>query len=177
MTSASGGVAVIATQVARTDRRALSEAWYSALHLAHAASPARAVVRRAPAGIVPPARGTRAGAPHDAAQTREAAAPALRAVRDSASGAGAAIGERRHPVCETARRIERAVTALRARASGDAAQTVEVAGGRVRLLVRSDRGTTRIVALCSDPLREPVERALARARFTLAAAGHDVGAS
>ena len=39
------------------------------------------------------------------------------------------------------------------------------------------RGTTRIVALCSDPLREPVERALARARFTLAAAGHDVGAS
>ena len=36
MTTVTDGVAVIATQVAQTDRRALSEAWYSALHLAHA---------------------------------------------------------------------------------------------------------------------------------------------
>jgi hypothetical protein len=177
MTTASGGVAVIATQVARTDRRALSEAWYSALHLAHAANPARPAARRAPAGDVPPARGTRTGAPADAAPGRAATAPALRASRDAASGSCGTIGERRRPVCETARSIERAVSTLRMRVSGDTAQTVEVAGGRVRLLVRSERGTTRIVALCSDPLREPVERALARARFTLAGAGHDVGAS
>jgi len=53
---------------------------------------------------------------------------------------------------------------------------VDVGGGRVRLLVHNDGHTTRIVALCSRPLREHVERALASARFTLAAAGLVVGA-
>ncbi|MEA2720100.1 MAG: hypothetical protein QOJ39_1964, partial [Candidatus Eremiobacteraeota bacterium] len=36
------GVAVLATHLAHTDRRALSQAWYSALHLAdHAPPPPR----------------------------------------------------------------------------------------------------------------------------------------
>jgi hypothetical protein len=46
----------------------------------------------------------------------------------------------------------------------------------VRLLVQSDGRTTRIVALCSAALREPVQRAVASARYALACAGIEVGA-
>jgi len=174
MTTASTGVAVIATQLARTDRRALSEAWYSALHLAHGAAPVRA---RSAHGV--PA----SSAPAPAA--RNAAAPSLRRVTHAPSqphtqhGASARVGpanERRRPVTEAARRIERAVAALAAQAKVPGAHTVDVAGGRVRLLVHGDGRTTRIVALCSGPLREQVERALASARFALAGAGLAVGA-
>jgi hypothetical protein len=80
------------------------------------------------------------------------------------------LTERRRPVTETARRIERAVAKLARRPDVPAAHTLDVAGGRVRLLVRSDGSGTRIVALCSGPLREQVERALAGARFALAGA-------
>ncbi len=41
----------------------------------------------------------------------------------------------------------------------------------MRILVRSDGVRTRLVALCAPPLRERVERALAQARFALAARG------
>ncbi|MGA2392881.1 MAG: hypothetical protein ABSH03_05995 [Candidatus Lustribacter sp.] len=74
------------------------------------------------------------------------------------------------------RRIERAVVTLSARRPVPAAHTVDVDGGRVRLLVHTDGRRTRIVAVCSAPLRDVVERALASARFTLAGAGLEVGA-
>jgi hypothetical protein len=168
MTTASDGVAVIATQLAQTDRRALSEAWYSALHLAGGSTsrtqsvPQRAGALRSPAPAAP------ATASHAGRQLVAAPASSPR------HGAGARVevgDERRRPVTDTARRIERAVVTLTARRPVPAAHTVEVAGGRVRLLVHDDGRATRIVALCSRPLREHVERALAHARFTLAAAG------
>jgi hypothetical protein len=116
MTTATERVAIVATQVAQTDRRALSQAWYSALHLA------------------------RTQLPHD----------------------------RRRPPSDAARRIERAVaTAAHRRAS----QTVDLGGGRVQLLVRTDGPTTRIVAVCATEARPRVERALAQARFALAGRG------
>jgi hypothetical protein len=83
--------------------------------------------------------------------------------------------ERRRPVSETARRIERAVQRLAAMPRVPAAHTIDVDGGRIRLLVHHDGRTARLVALCSDPLREGVERALASARFALAGAGMAVG--
>jgi hypothetical protein len=170
MTTASGGVAVIATQLAQTDRRALSQAWYSALHVTHPPAPLRAhatAARVLPAGA--PATNVRATPGHRAAPP--ALAPAMpRAQRRASAPAGPAT-ERRRPVTETVRRIERAVATLSARPHAPAAHTVDLAGGRVRLLVRNDGRTTRIVALCSDPLRGQVERALASARFALAGAG------
>ncbi|HEV8023011.1 MAG TPA: hypothetical protein VGP41_17170 [Candidatus Lustribacter sp.] len=95
---------------------------------------------------------------------------ALRQAQDRRSRGTATI-ERRRPATEDAKRIERAVAALGVRRPLPAAHTVDVVGGRVRLLVQSDGRTTRIVALCSAQLREQVERALARARFALAAGG------
>lgn len=174
MTTASG-VAVIATSVARTDRRALSEAWYSALHLAHAPAGVGANAGpHAPRAIAP--------LPHPALAPKAAAArparpPALRErARHDARAQRESLVERRRPACADARRIERAVKTLATRWNGDAAHTVDLGGGRVRLLVRADRGTTRIVAVCAAPLRETVERALAEARFTLAAARVPVAA-
>jgi hypothetical protein len=164
MTTASGGVAVIAADVARTDRRALSEAWYSALHVARAGTPAPAHTRpHAPASGSTPRTSPRVHGPSPAPQSRR-----LRAIPRSAAAPAAS---RSQAQTETSRRIERAVTALAGAPRSARAQTIEVAGGRVRLLVRSDGGTTRVVALCSAALREPVERALAGARYALASGG------
>jgi hypothetical protein len=174
MTTASGGVAVIATQLAQTDRRALSEAWYSALHLTRGAAPVPSrATHVAPASYAhaPAERGT---APRIAG--RLAPVPPVPHTQRRASVRVVPASERRRPVTETARRIERAVATLATMPSVPAAHTVDVAGGRVRLLVHSDGRTTRIVALCSRPLRAQVERALASARFALAGAGLAVGA-
>lgn len=174
MPNAPGGVAVVATMVARSDRRALSQAWYSALHLA----------QRAPVTQRPQTRHVIAGVMRaETALTHETShAPVVRtqpAARMRAQPArvvpGEASLERRRPACETVRRVEHALTKLAAQRYGQAAQTVDVAGGRVRLLVRTDRAATRIVAVCSAPLREPVERALAQARFLLARDGFSIG--
>jgi hypothetical protein len=174
MTTASDRVAVIATQVAQTDRRALSEAWYSALHLARDAAPlprpaARNALVTQPSALKPQAAHSPAGA------GRLVPRPAARPVR-GAEAHNAVPDERRRPASETDRRIQRAVATLSARRPVPAAHTVDIAGGRVRLLVHHDGRQTRIVALCSGPLREQVERALASARFTLAATGATVGA-
>jgi hypothetical protein len=165
MTTASGGVAVIAADVARTDRRALSEAWYSTLHLARTGTPAPSTARPRPhAAQAAPAAPRRAHAP--AAPSPQPPARRSRPLPRVAA-APADVG-RRAPV-EAARGVERALAALAGAPRSARAQTIEVAGGRVRLLVRRDGGTTRVVALCSAALREPVERALAGARYALAA--------
>lgn len=83
--------------------------------------------------------------------------------------------DRRRPASDQSRRIERAVVTLTGRRPVPAAHTVDVDGGRVRLLVHTNGRATRIVAVCSPPLRDVVERALASARFTLAGAGIAVG--
>ena len=151
MTSISDGVAVIATQVAQTDRRALSEAWYSALHLAHPAQAARVAKRKATEPALPT---------HAPPSRRDADAPLSSRAEDceairsrvSAKTRPTEISvERRRPTSEVSRRIERAVVRLTGRRPVPAAHTVDVAGGRVRLLVHTDGRTTRIVLLVSVP--------------------------
>jgi hypothetical protein len=174
-TNAPAGVAVVTMQIALTDRRALSQAWYSALHLARATAPPAGPTRRAAAAVAPAhAAPAQAHAGRDAHPwTAPLATPrAARAVAPRGIGAD----ERRRAVTETDRRLGRAIATLAARPRRPLAHTVDVAGGRVRLLVQSDGRTTRIVALCSAALREPVGRALARARFALAGAGIAVAA-
>ncbi len=174
MTSVSEGVAVVATQLAQTDRRALSEAWYSALHVAGGTLPRRT----APHGVIaaPAAADDRAAAPRGERASTGGPRPVQPRKHTAARARIDAATERRRPAGEAARHIERAVAALAARRPLPAAHTVEIAGGRVRLLVHSDGRATRIVAVCSGPLREHVERALASARFSLAGAGMTVAA-
>ncbi|MEA2722054.1 MAG: hypothetical protein QOJ39_3918, partial [Candidatus Eremiobacteraeota bacterium] len=110
-------------------------------------------------------------------------APSARNTRAPGHGVRAAAAvradagavERRIPT-ELARSIERGVArrgpgAGTAARGGSASFTVNVAGGRVHLLVRSDGACTRVVAVCAPLLRERVERALAHVRFALAGAG------
>lgn len=175
MTTGSEGVAVIATQLAHTDRRALSEAWYSALHLARDASPAGSAALH---GATPvPLSRQHAAKPPSSASTRDVPRLSSRAEDCTAiRSRGTATIDRRRPPTEIAQRIERAVAALGVRRPLPAAHTVDVGDGRVRLLVHADGRCTRIVALCRPELRERVERALAHARFTLAGRGIAVGA-
>jgi hypothetical protein len=161
------GVAILATQLAATDRRSLSQAWYDALHLvAHDPRAGDSVQQRyseakrfgrAPAR----SREDRAGARSET----------VRAVRTHADpAAGAMLPERRAPKTELARRIERVLARPRAQHAASSV-AIHAADGRVQILVRGDGERTRIVALCVPTLRERVDRALAQARFALAGRG------
>lgn len=196
-------VAVLATHLADTDRRALSQAWYSALHLAdRAARPLRAPnCRSGPSGLAafprgpalaatgasPPTAGAVAQAAHAPRSMRAATAPHRSAAETVSPGmaqsapagttkiASDGAAERRAP-SELADRIERALTdhAPHAPRGGAASFTVRAESGRVHVLVRSDGARTRLVAVCAPPLRERVERALAQVRFALAGRGMHV---
>jgi hypothetical protein len=163
------GVAVVAAQLAATDRRALSQAWYSALHLADRApsmaTPSGALsARRSRDGSPPAPSSPRTAVPHASPGAR----PALRAAAPRAPVAEPL--ERRYPRTDLARRIARGL-ARRAPRSGGASFAIRTAAGRIHLVVRADGSRTRVVAVCTAALRERVERALAQARFALAARG------
>jgi hypothetical protein len=164
------GVAVLATQLAQTDRRALSQAWYSALHLAdHPAgatrASTRALSRSAPRQAVQPAARTleaSAGRPRCGDR-----APSRAATPNAVCGG---VPERRRARSELACRIERTL-AHRTPRAGVASFAIRTAAGRIQLVVRVDGTCTRVLAVCAPPLRERVERALAHARFALAGRG------
>jgi hypothetical protein len=162
------GVAVLTTHLAQTDRRALSQAWYDALHLAHNLPVQRSAPMRAYDPPAPLVRGT--SAPGSA--RLHGALPSVHERREGDARRGAVPygQERRAPRCELAERIELALT-RRVRRAVPASFAVQVAGGRVRILVRGEGTRTRVLAVCAPPLRDRVERALAQARFALAARG------
>jgi hypothetical protein len=172
------GVAVLATHLAQTDRRTLSQAWYSALHLAADAPRTRTPAPRA----VPPApdRGAaRTTAASESTRPADGAPPrpprGAIAVRADARRALADVPERRAAKTAFARTLERGI-ARRAACGQTASFVVRGANGRVQLVVRTGAGPTRVVAICAPPMRERVERALAHARFTLAGFDLPVGA-
>lgn len=164
------GVAILATQLATTDRRALSQAWYSALHLAERSRPRdrgglpRARSRHEPQTAHAEQRiaGHPAGSPAAARPSHEADTPRRMETRGAA--------ERRAPKTELAHRIERRI-ARHAPRTAPASFAISAGDGRVHVLVRSDGAATRIVAVCAPALRASVERALAQARFALAGRG------
>jgi hypothetical protein len=180
-------VAVPATHLAQTDRRALSQAWYSALHLATGVPRARAPVTRTARCESSSARrlagnGAASHAGTVAAKTpgggRSGPARERSAPRATASGeTAAALAQRRGPKNAAAPHAERGL-ARRSQhdspgdlSAGTASFAVRAANGRVHLVVRTAGGTTRVVAVCVPALRERVERALAQARIALTGAG------
>jgi hypothetical protein len=171
------GVAVVATQLAQTDRRALSQAWYSALHLDRSDVRAAAAPRRATYAVAPGAQRPRAASPSERVPA-QASTHGAASNRHAAHANRAAVPlERRRLPTDATRRVERAVERIVHAPHQRTSQTIAIDGGRVTLLVRSEPGATRIVALCSEPVRAGVERALAHARFVLAARGRAVHAS
>jgi hypothetical protein len=170
--SRSESIAVVSTQCAHTDRRALSQAWYSALHVAQRdASPG--APRRMRIGVSVDKGATPVIPNHpDGARPTPGGAPARANVpsrRDVAVPAAAI--ERRTPKSDLAKRIERAVVTNGRRAGAAASLAIRAADGRVQLVVRTQGDATRIVALCAPELEARVARALAQARFALATRG------
>lgn len=160
-------ISVVATQLAQTDRRTLSQAWFDALHLAHETAPLRSRVPSHESVTHEPAY-----ASHEAHAT-----PTLTAQRHADMRVAVRSDERTLPIererrsqrSELARRIERAI--VRRTPAPLASLAIRADAGRVHLLVRSEGGRTRIVALCLPAQRGAVEAALAQARFALARRG------
>jgi len=169
MQTTTGGVAVVTTTLAQTDRRALSQAWYSALHLAETAKPHTGTSARGPS---PAERNdARVASPHPIAGPR-VSSDACRVVRRFAAPRAPGIApERRLPPGGLGRRIAKLVARPALAPDAARAQTVSVRGARVHVIVRTQGNATRIVALCPPPLEARVARALAQARFALATRG------
>ena len=158
-------LSVLSAPLPNCDRRALSQAWYSALH-AHRNDEA-ALTRTRPA--MSPCRSRRFPA---TGSEKTVAARAVRAggiAAQSARGASEKFPERRAARSALARRIVQRF--LRARAPLKSAAFTLVEGGRVRVMLRGGESCWRIVAICPAASAAAVKTALAQARFELAARG------
>jgi hypothetical protein len=162
------GFSIVSAPLAAIDRRALSQAWYSALHLAKSShGPAPAPLHAvAPNNATVPLRVR--NQPH--AQLRNAApyAPARRA-RHLPRGFDSGV-ERRSPRSLLARRIERCFLDP-ARRVPRASFLLESNGTRVHVALAQLGGRMQLVAVCVPSARERVARALDEARYALAARG------
>ncbi len=172
-TSESRGIAVIATRMPYIDRRSLSEAWFSALHLASDGAPSpRPAERRAaesasaarPMRMLPDA--ARASA-HRAAVVATQATSA-RTARGVAEPASRPLDAARRP------RAEAAFARARSYAPFRTSLTLGVEGERVALLLRREGATLHVVALCRPAIADLVRRALGCADLHLRARGETV---
>ncbi|HZZ00803.1 MAG TPA: hypothetical protein VFE36_14660 [Candidatus Baltobacteraceae bacterium] len=162
-------VCVVAAPLAAIDRRALSQAWYSALHCA--SGHGRVVNQRTRRGVVPKMD------KREDAQSRKSQQGRGGARRDEVQGGKGAKALARGTGTETERRARRSPLARRIeRTFLDPRSTPKRAsfsagGKRVHVIVQAAAGRVSIVALCHPAVREIVARALAQARFALASRG------
>ena len=168
------GFSVLTAPIAALDRRALSQAWYSALHLAHDERPAAPTAKAAPKSTTaaeradaPAVRSTRGRDEHCAiAIRRECAPPRSRACEE----------DRRSVRSPLARKIERVFLHPSQRPER---ATFSLDGGRARVAVtlQSTPQGLRLIAVCPKHSRGAVARALDEARFALASRGIALDAS
>jgi len=162
---------ILTTQLAATDRRALSQAWYSALHLAEREPRAGAGHRRT-GGVARRDDECESQAGPNGRVARCAVTVAAGRAQPLSRGAGRQPieTERRDPKTAIARRLERALARC-SRRDAPWSFSLRAGNGRVHLVLRSDGARMRLVAICAPSMRERVERALAQARFALGGDG------
>lgn len=162
-------VSILAAPLEAIDRRMLSQAWYSALHLAgparHSAAkltaqrpwPMRPAERRHVMRLAPNAQKPELNSPRTLHAIRGAAHP------------GEVAMLRRSSHSSLAARIERAFAA----ASLPKRATFSLGRGnaRVHVVLQTTPARAMLVALCRPELRADVGQALAQARTALAARG------
>lgn len=162
------GISILTAPLAAIDRRALSQAWYSALHVA----------REHPASVTAPRKATtvaesgtrethRASPPRASERLAHAAHAPMRAAR-GASGAPAA--DRRATRSPLARRIERTFLDP-ARRTARATFTLAGTQARVHVALQAVPSGLRLIAICPPSVSERVARALDQARYALAMRG------
>jgi hypothetical protein len=161
-------VSIVAAPLEAIDRRALSQAWYSALHVA--APPQPSIQPTAQRRSTQPAAPYRVGATRTCESTKPYLYPkgAVRIVRRGPCAAEAHT-VRHLPQSRLAARIARAFAA----ASMPKRATFSLGRGnaRVHVVLQTTPTRTMLVALCRPELRADVGQALAQARAALAARG------
>jgi hypothetical protein len=163
-------VSIVAAPLEAIDRRVLSQAWYSALHLAASAPPARnhTTVQRGSVAMRPPVCGRAPSRTSDAATPHFGQRCTVRSIR-RAEYVSDAPQPRRPPQSRLAARIERtfADTSLPRRATFSLGR----GNARVHVVLQTTPTRTMLIALCRPELRADVGRALAQARAGLSARG------
>jgi hypothetical protein len=178
MSDDTGKISVIAARLPYTDRRALSEAWFSALHLAsdgalHAQPPERrAGVAHHPPRDMSRGPGAQSAAPPARTAAQRPAAPVRR--RD---GGGLAREDAPRDVRPRSADTRDVFACARSYPSFRTALTFGVAGERVALLLRREGPTLHVVALCRPAVAEIVRRALAGADAALRLRGESIRAT
>jgi hypothetical protein len=163
---------VLTAPVASLDRRALSQAWYSALYGSSSAPPQR------PQQVDQPLRPR--AIVHAVPQSHETNAKpnvqseaAVKPQRVESTRGGQT--ERRAPRSGLARKIERTFLHPRA-AARKASFSIDGAAGRVEILLHKSGTRMKIIAICAPKAAREVAAALAQARYALAARGIDLDA-
>jgi hypothetical protein len=169
-------IAVIRTRLPYVDRRALSEAWFSALHLAHEERKAPHAARRAgPSSESPAAKiSLGSGASGPAAGSLAARVPTLRA----RSVQALAIAASPTPLRKTGGAVVVPFPARGIRyAPVRASFGIGLGGGRVQIVLRREGPLLHVVAICSRRHVELVRRALACADLHLRLRGETIRSS
>ena len=166
MNSSTRSIAVIRARLPYVDRRALSQAWFSALGLAEREAPRTA--RRATAALAT-APGPQSASSCGVEALRSAFAPGLAACESVSVRRPARRPEAFGPDMATSRAVARGRSGA-ANAPRElryppvhASFRLEVDGGRVRVILRREGAVLHVVALCSPKHVPLVRQALARA--------------
>lgn len=167
MTTQHAGFTVLSTPVALCDRRALSQAWYSALHL-HKCGDATSGHGRKTAVQGRAQRGSHLQTPASGNPKAQLAVAQWGGSALALTGAPAI--ERRMLRSKLAQKIERVFTAAKTPPK-HASFSLEGARGRVQILLQQHGSYTQIIALCPPAARDIVAQALVQARYALSLRG------
>ena len=171
-------IAVVRTRLPYIDRRALSQAWFSALHVASDGA-ARAGQRRPPPTAA--MRSQTARAPFAAAlgvrATPAVVYSGMRRTGIDRSGNNGDIATRRAQRARSSAAMSRKPEDPRNYPPFQTSLSVGIEGARVALLLRREGSTLHVIALCAPANVELVRRALACADAHLRRSGESVRAS
>jgi hypothetical protein len=165
-------VSVLAAPLCAIDRRALSQAWYSALRLARDGAATTAARTETPARLERSPREGTTAAPASRSYRSQlhwpSSADEIKRVHTVHDPGLTAVADRRAARLPLAQRIERAFLAPGSRLRR-ATFSIGDGRGRVHVILHSKGDRVALVALCPPALRGVVARALAQVRFKLAA--------
>lgn len=161
------GFSILTAPLAAIDRRALSQAWYSALHLAR-----EAVHPLEPAAPNKPLACRDGARPGSSTANGRPASAACATARHASSAERARDGEpeRRAPRSRLSRKIERCFLDP-VRRTHRATFTLDGSNARVHVALQSGGAAMRLIAVCPPAVRERVKCALEEARYALAVRG------
>jgi hypothetical protein len=168
-------VSILAAPLAAIDRRALSQAWYSALHLDRKQTRLAAQTAHRSQAAATIACRPQQPAEHrlfePCAEYRQTSGSAARRGQPQLAPNVTRAATFR-AIFPLSRRIER--TFFRPNAPVRRATfSLGRGGARVHVILQSNAGTVTLVALCRPEMRQLVARALAQARLALAARGFE----